>query len=385
MSRKASQNWNCPICGHSVSKVYSFCTNCGAKRSDKGWVCDHCGKNIPYDDYQYCIHCGTKRSIVKKVKPVPPVKRKSKPKRRVKFVEPTSVTFCPSGYTIIGKIGVGGFSDVYKAKDSSGRVVALKVPRIEAADETMSESCFKRFLKEAKVWSKLKHLGIVKVYEYGSKPLPWISIEFMEGGSLRERLKKERLSIKESLEIAIKIAGAIQFAHHNGVVHQDIKPKNILFTSDGIPKLTDWGLVKVLLETSSTTEVFEGTIFCAAPEQLDPERFGKVDWRTDIYTFGVVLYWMLAGKPPYRAKDIFGYIKKIIEKKVKPLHEIDPSVPPKLDAILEKALAKKKEDRYEAIALVERDLRNLLSALRRNPRLKGQVEEQATHASAKKQ
>ncbi len=364
ISRKASQSWTCPICGHKVSKVYSFCTKCGKKCPDKGWVCDHCGKNIPYDDYQYCIHCGTERSIVKEAEPVEREERESKRKKDVEVVEPISGIFCPSGYTIVGKIGSGGFSDVYKAKDSSGRVVALKVPRIEVPEETMSKSRFKRFLKEAKVWSKLKHPGIVQVYEYGSKPLPWISIEFMEGGTLREQLAKGRLSVKESLEIAVNIAGAIQFAHHNGVVHQDIKPQNILFTSDGVPKLTDWGLVKVLLETSSAAEVFEGTFICAAPEQLDPERFGKVDWCTDIYSFGIVLYWMLTGKPPFLAKDIFGYIKKVTEKNVKPLHKIDSSIPPELNAVLEKTLAKRKEDRYEAMALVKRDLKKILRVLK---------------------
>lgn len=292
------------------------------------------------------------------------VKRRRKRKEQVEVAGPTAV-FCPSGYTIIGKrIGSGGFADVFKAKDSNGRIVALKVPRIGAFEETVAASCFKRFLKEAKIWKKLRHPGIVQVYEYGSKPVPWISIEFMEGGSLKDRLKKGCLPLRESLDIAVKIAGAIQFAHHNGVVHQDIKPQNILFTSDGVPKLTDWGLVKVLLEASSSTEVFEGTFICAAPEQIDPEEFGEVDWCTDIYSFGIILHWMLAGKPPFSARTIYGYIRKIREGRVKPLHEINSSIPPELDAILGKTLAKRKDDRYDAMALVRRDLKELLTTLK---------------------
>jgi serine/threonine protein kinase len=362
LGEKGKTSWTCKICGQKIPRVYSFCTNCGAKRSEEGWICSNCSKNVPYDEYAYCIYCGAKKTISIKVKPALPPKAKPKPPKKPTVTQPPLTKVFPKGYTLIEKIGQGGFAYVYKAKDPEGRIVALKFPKIDLT-ETIDESCFKQFLKEARIWKKLKHPSIVKVYDCGSAPLPWISMEYMKGGSLRERLKKGRLSVKEALEIAIKIADAIQFAHHNGVVHQDINPKNILFTDNGYPKLTDWGLVKVLLETSSSTEVFEGTFICAAPEQLASEKFGKVDWRTDIYSFGVILYWMLTGKPPFVSKDILGYIKKVTEEKIRPVREIDPSIPPKLEAILQKILAKRKEDRYEAIALVKKDLKEVMSTL----------------------
>ena len=366
IEKKDTKKWICKVCGHSVPGYYLFCTNCGARRPDeKGWICQNCGKTIPYSNYNYCIYCGSKRTIIKEVKEIKTIKTIPKRKREktIKMVKPEYVSFCPAGYTIIEKIGSGGFSDVYKAKDSKGKIVALKIPRI-GLEETTSGEYLKRFLDEAKIWSKLKHPNIVKVYDYGSRPIPWIIMEYMEGGSLMKRLKKGPIELKEALKIAIKIADAIQFAHFHGVIQQDINPKNILFTKDGIPKLTDWGLLKVLLETSSTAEVFEGTFICAAPEQLDPERFGTVDWRTDIYAFGVTLYWMLSGNPPFAAKTILKYIKKILEEKVKSLHKINPSIPRELDSILEKLLAKRKEDRYEAIALVKRDLQELLDLIK---------------------
>lgn len=368
MSKKSSQEWICEKCGNSLIDIYQYCTNCGSPRQNSSvWFCRNCSKEVPSEVYKYCIHCGAKKEnektslILAKPKVSISVPKIGVNKSKKEFESP--ILYCPAGYSIIDKIGSGGFGDVFRAKDPKGRVAALKFPRIEIED-TISQSYFEQLSKEGKIWSRLKHPNIVEVFECGMTPMPWISMELMEGGSLSDRLKKGPLEIKQALQIALKIADALQLAHHNGVIHQDIKPKNILFTNAGTPKLTDWGLVKIMLETSSSIDVFQGTVMCAAPEQIDSKCFGNVDWRTDIYSFGVVLYWMIAGKPPFYAEDLLGYIKKLTEEKIKPLRETNSSIPEKLDTVLAKTLAKLKEERYQAIALLKEDIEKILSDLK---------------------
>lgn len=366
MSQSTKTGWTCPSCGKNVPEVYSFCPSCGTKRSDVAvWTCSNCGKPILNDEYEYCIYCGTKRSVKEKL--ITPMRAETSPKlpqvvkAKPSKPEPSVVgALCPSGYKLISKIGSGGFSDVFKAEDSAGRVVALKFPKI-GVSATISTDSFRKFLKEAEVWSKLKHKNIVKVYDYGTKPIPWLALELMEGGSLDDKVKKGPLEVREALKIAVEIADAICLAHRYGVIHQDIKPKNVLFDNQGNPKITDWGLAKVLLEESTVTEFFEGTIICAAPEQLDPERFGPIDWRCDIYGFGVMLYWMFTGKPPFYAESVHECIGKIMSEEPKPPSEINKVLPKEIDDVLLKLLAKNKENRYEDMILVKKDIEKMFA------------------------
>lgn len=382
MAEKTDRTWLCETCGKQEMDLNVYCTHCGTPRPSGGWTCSNCGRSLAYRNYAFCIHCGAKKGIRneeigkadgKEVEATKETKR-SEPRTNengtgeleTEATEPPdekSLVFCPPSYMIVGgRIGSGGFSDVYKARSSEGSIVALKFPKYEIGT-TMPRSICKRFLKEARIWSVLKHEHIVEVYEFGSKPMPWISMEFMEGGSLSDKLKKGPMPIREALDIAIKIAGALSHAHNYGAIHQDVTPRNILFTRAEIPKLTDWGLAKVLLETSTSEKLFEGTISCAAPEQVDPVHYGKVDWRTDIYGFGVVLYWMLAGRPPFYADNLFACAEKITKEKTSPLHPKNPSIPQTLDVLLERTLAKRKEDRYEAMILVKKDLESILAML----------------------
>jgi serine/threonine protein kinase len=253
------------------------------------------------------------------------------------------------GYILTGRIGSGAFAEVYRAqRREDGRAVAVKLPRVDAL-ETFQP---REFLQEAELWSRLKHPYIVSVQEWGLKPVPWIAMELMEGGSLRQRLS--RLTARESLEIGVKLAEALYYAHHLGVIHRDIKPQNILFDRQNTPKLSDWGLGKVMLHASRSASGFKGTLAYAAPEQLSSD-LGEPDWRTDIYQLAAVLYEMVTGQLPCGGEP--GWI---LTREVRPPRQLNPALPARLDGILLKALDRRKERRYRDVSLLGEELERLL-------------------------
>ncbi len=259
------------------------------------------------------------------------------------------------GYILLEEIGRGGFSVVYKARRTSDNlIVALKIPKI-LLDETLSENILDSFLREAEVWSKLRHKYIVMVYDYGLEPIPYIAVEYMDAGSLRKKLlRKGKLSLKEAIDTALMIGEALSYAHHNGVVHRDIKPENVLYNKLGEAKLTDFGIAKILLEASTHTsnQVFKGTLLYAAPEQLDPQTYGESDWRTDIWQYGALLYEMLTGKPPFQADNPATLISMILYKQPPPPSTYNPQIPREIDEIVMKCLAKRKQERWKTIELI---------------------------------
>jgi hypothetical protein len=256
-------------------------------------------------------------------------------------------------YRLLEKVGSGGFSDIYRAERSDGLIVALKVPRL-APFQTFVPS---DFLKEAEIWSKLNHPHIVKVFEYSAKPYPWIAIEFMEGGSLRSRIGK--LSLEDSLDIALKLSQALFYAHHYGVIHRDIKPENVLFDQLDTPKLTDWGLGKVMLEASRSVSGFKGTLAYSAPEQLSVTKYGEPDWRTDIYQLGAMLFEMLTGQLPFG-----GELARILTEELVPPSKLVPGIPPEVDELVLRSIARKKEDRFSDVSLLSDYLQKALKQLR---------------------
>ena len=349
------KKWTCQVCGMEMPNFYLYCINCGTKRKDAaGWTCEACGKRVLNEDYNYCIYCGKKREKRELLNYF----NKANKVLAFREVERSILQFI-NQYRILEKIGSGELSDVYKAETPQGKIVALKIPKIKL-DFTSSAMFFASFHREASLWIRLRHPNIVQVHGYGSHPVPWIVMEYMEGGSLMGKLKKGPLDLKVALKISVQLADALQYAHSRGVVHQDINPKNILFTRGGVPKISDFGLSRALINKTPKQKFFEGTLISAAPEQLAPERFGKVDLRTDIYSFGATLYWMLAGKPPFYKTDTLEHINSILEEEPAPLHTFNSEIPRELDRILNKALAKKKEDRYEAVAIIKNQLQKLL-------------------------
>ncbi|WP_456467819.1 serine/threonine protein kinase [Archaeoglobus sp.] len=201
-------------------------------------------------------------------------------------------------YEILEYIGGGGFADVYKAKANS-KIVAIKVPR------ELKPEFEEIFLNEVENWRKLDHRNIVKLIRPRLNP-PHLVLEYVDGGTLKDKLKKRRLSVVEACKIAYDVAKALEYAHSKLIIHTDINPKNVLLTSFGEAKLTDFGLAKIVTSSSGIRGL---TLEYSAPEQLK----GKADEKTDVYQLGLLLYEMLTGVNPFSAGDIQEIERRIME------------------------------------------------------------------------
>jgi hypothetical protein len=255
------------------------------------------------------------------------------------------------------RIGTGGNADVFRvqAATSDGETtLALKEPRIQG---TLHGDELERFLDEAETWDKLDdHDHVVGLVDYGNAPLPWIAMEYMDGGHLGERAGE--LSVQQALWTATAITRAVRHAHRQGVAHLDLKPENVLFRSVSdawdLPKVADWGLSKHLLEHSKSVEGLSPQY--AAPEQFD-SSYGSTDDVTDVYQLGTVLYELFTGGPPFEGEAARVMHRTLEEQPVPPSEVAD--VPSRLDEILLKALAKEKADRYESVLYLRDDLLEL--------------------------
>jgi len=196
------------------------------------------------------------------------------------------------------------------------------------------------FFGIGKYFIKLNHKNIVKLIDYDKEPVPFIVMEYCKNGNLRNLLLKKKLSTNEALRIFKGVVEAIDYAHRMGVIHRDIKPENILFDDDWTPKLSDWGIAK-LMQSISTVSGYSGTPRYSAPEQIYPRKYGKVDQRTDVWQLGCLLYEMLTGSPPFRANDMGELIMKIINEEPN-FTQINDS---KLVELLKKCLTKEKKMR----------------------------------------
>jgi serine/threonine protein kinase len=262
------------------------------------------------------------------------------------------------------RIGTGGDSDVYRATvyhSGNKHTVAVKEPRFEG---TIQNQAFEKFRTEAETWSSLSdHDNIVSVYAWGTEPLPWLCMEFMDGGTLDEQVGS--LELAEALWLSGRIAEGIRHGHRHGVAHLDIKPTNVLLrnTPSGkwdYPKVSDWGLAKMLLEHSNSVEGISPTY--AAPEQFDPETFGDPDDFTDIYQLGAVVYALLTGEPPFTGPSTT-VMRSVLEDEPAPPSAVNPNLPDVVDKVVLKALAKQKNKRYESIVIFRRTLDRLLAEL----------------------
>lgn len=274
-----------------------------------------------------------------------------------------------SHYRIISKLGSGGMGEVYLAQDTRlGRNVALK---ILPADVAADESRMKRFVQEAKAASALNHQNIITIYEIGeAKSTHYIATEFVDGVTLRQKIRQGALSASEALDVAIQVCSALAAAHEAGIVHRDIKPDNIMLRSrDGFVKVLDFGLVKLTepqseaTDTTALTAIAEtepgivmGTVTYLSPEQA---RGLGVDPRTDVWSVGCVLYEMLAGRPPFAGETKTDLLAAIIKAAPAPLSRVAPETPARLEEIVAKALEKDREDRYQGVKDMLVDLRRL--------------------------
>ncbi|MBA3886280.1 MAG: protein kinase [Acidobacteria bacterium] len=256
-------------------------------------------------------------------------------------------------YQLVEKLGQGGMGVVYRAFDTLlQRVVAVKV--ISGSIEQGSEQR-ERFFREARAAGQLSHRNIITIHDLGEhEGQPYLAMEYLEGEDLQHRLTRpDRMSLARKVELAIEICEGLEFAHARGVVHRDIKPANIFITDNGTAKILDFGLARLVTSELTNSNVMMGTINYMAPEQVRGER---ADHRSDVFSFGVVFYELLGGRKAFEAESFASTLYKILQEVPTPLPEIDPGVPPELVGIVERALAKPRDERYQHMSELLRDL-----------------------------
>jgi serine/threonine-protein kinase len=264
-----------------------------------------------------------------------------------------------SHYEIIEQIGEGGMGEVFLAKDVNlNRKVALK---LLAARITEDQSRVSRFRQEALTTSALNHPNIVTIHEIGKwRNRDFIVTEFVEGATLRDCLRNKKSSLGEVLEIALQVASALAAAHGAGIVHRDIKPENIMIREDGLVKVLDFGIAKyrptengqkALIETEAGEII--GTAAYMSPEQA---RGLEIDAQTDIWSLGVILYEMLAGKLPFQGATKSDRIAAILEREPAPLSKTGNKISRQFQPVIDRALTKERKQRYANIAELAEDL-----------------------------
>lgn len=260
-------------------------------------------------------------------------------------------------YTLREKIGQGGMGAVYKAYDPGlDRVVALKV--ILPGNE-LTKAQIERFTREARAIAKIRHPNIITVYDIGETPQYYFTMDFIEGENLSQRIKAGVLDVQTTIDVSAKMASALDAAHAKGIVHRDLKPSNIMLDRFSEPHLMDFGLAKLESEEEQITRTGDllGTPEYMAPEQVDPS-FGEVNHRSDIYALGSILYEMLTGKPPFVGTPIRVLWQKLNESPQRP-SAVNPQIPPELDEICLRAMARDPEDRF----LTALDMKEALESL----------------------
>jgi serine/threonine protein kinase/Tol biopolymer transport system component len=265
-------------------------------------------------------------------------------------------------YHILEALGEGGMASVYKAFDTRlERDVAVKIIRTDMFVPAALQQVLKRFEREAKSLAKLSHPNIVSIIDYGEHDgVPYLVMEYLPGGTLKDRLKGQPLAWQESFHMLLPVARALQFAHQQGIIHRDVKPSNILITLSGEPMLSDFGIAKILESQGSTSLTGTG-VGMGTPEYMAPEQWlGKTSARSDLYSLGVVLYEMVTGRKPYTADTPPAILLKQANDPLPRPRQFVPDLPDQVEKIIFKVLAKKPEDRYSSMEEFSTALETLL-------------------------
>lgn len=265
------------------------------------------------------------------------------------------------GYEILGELGRGGMGVVYKARQQGlKRLVALKMilSGVQAGEEELS-----RFRLEAEAVARLQHPNIVQIYEVGETDgRPFFSLEFVDGGSLEDRLDGTPQAARPSAELLEQLARAVHAAHQCGVIHRDLKPANVLLAQDGTPKITDFGLAKQLDRGQGHTQSGDimGTPSYMAPEQA-AGRIKDIGPATDVYALGAILYEVLTGRPPFAGEDLLDTLDQVRSQEPVPPRRLVPKLPRDLDTICLKCLQKHPLQRYASAEAFAEDVRRFLA------------------------
>ena len=276
---------------------------------------------------------------------VSPAQFSPRPSRNSSFPEEISHIYSEPQF-----VGKGGFARVFRTQREDGRVVAVKVPI------SLDESTGKSFIREISVWQQISHENIIDLYDMNVFPIPYLELEYADGGSL-DTLKIP-MEIEQASRLIFNVAEGLKHAHDQGIAHRDLKPQNILLTGDLTPKITDWGLSKVMAESKSSSR-FGFTPIYAAPEQISPQKFGRPDFRTDIYQIGVIFYELITGKVPFEGEDFSEIGFAIISDEPEPPSILNPECS-EVDGIILKCLNKQPDDRYQTITEFQQDLAGYL-------------------------
>uniref|UniRef100_I5AV86 non-specific serine/threonine protein kinase n=1 Tax=Eubacterium cellulosolvens (strain ATCC 43171 / JCM 9499 / 6) TaxID=633697 RepID=I5AV86_EUBC6 len=259
-------------------------------------------------------------------------------------------------YEIMSRIGAGGMADVYKAQDRKlNRLVAVKVMKAEFREDT---SFVQKFQKEAQAAAKLSHPNVVNVYDVGEdRGLYFIVMELIEGITLKNYIgKKGKLSVKEATSIAIQVSLGLEAAHNCGIVHRDVKPQNIIISTDGKVKLSDFGIAKAINSNTITANVM-GSVHYSSPEQV---RGGISDAKSDIYSLGITMYEMVTGRVPFDGDTTVSIAIKHLQEEIVPPSIYTPDLPYSLEQVILKCTQKNPDRRYQNVGELIDDLKKSL-------------------------
>ena len=311
---------NCPTCGFDNTEGGSFCNQCGSPMARRGKARTEKISRSLFDDSEFSISPGDRFG---------------------------------NRYQILEEIDRGGMGRVYKAEDLELKiVVALKIIH---PHNIADQQAVERFKKEILLAREISHENVIRIHDFGEeKGIKFISMQFIEGVNLKELIqKKGLLGLKKTIEISRQICAGLQAAHRKGIVHRDLKPHNIMIDRKGNVLIMDFGLAKSIEgEGISLPDMVVGTPEYISPEQAKGE---KVDGRSDLYSLGIIMYEMAAGKLPFISETVLGYITKHINQKPVSPSISNPLIPVFFSRIIMRCLEKKPEKRYEHVGLLLRD------------------------------